>query len=162
VTGLVFGIFPALHSTRPDLVSALKGQAGQPSGAKTAARFRIGLVTLQITMSMFLLMSAGLFVKSLANVSRVNLGLQLDNVITFAISPDLNGYDVTRTRALYERIEEQLRRSGRHERRPAWCRSCRAAIGAAAYQSKGSRPAPIRISRASTKSAPPTFTLGIL
>jgi len=39
-TGLLFGLFPALHSTRPDLVSTLKGQAGQPSGARAAARFR--------------------------------------------------------------------------------------------------------------------------
>ena len=40
-TGLLFGLFPALHSTRPDLVSTLKGQAGQPSGARGAARFRL-------------------------------------------------------------------------------------------------------------------------
>src|SRR5262245_10394343 len=39
-TGFLFGLFPALHSTRPDLVSALKGQSGQPSGARSAARFR--------------------------------------------------------------------------------------------------------------------------
>ena len=39
-TGLLFGLFPALHSTRPDLASTLKGQAGQPSGAKSAQRFR--------------------------------------------------------------------------------------------------------------------------
>ena len=38
-TGLLFGLFPALHSTRPDLASTLKGQAGQPSGAKAAQRF---------------------------------------------------------------------------------------------------------------------------
>src|SRR5262249_5870906 len=37
-TGLLFGLFPALHSTRPDLVSSLKGQAGPPSGARAAAR----------------------------------------------------------------------------------------------------------------------------
>jgi putative ABC transport system permease protein len=107
LTGLLFGIFPALHSTRPDLVSALKGTAGQPSGAKAAARFRTSLVTAQIALSMALLMCAGLFVKSLINVSRVNLGLQLDRVITFSISPDLNGYDVPRMRALYERIEQE-------------------------------------------------------
>ena len=41
-TGLLFGLFPALHSTRPDLLSALKGHAGQPSGARAASRFRTG------------------------------------------------------------------------------------------------------------------------
>src|SRR5262249_25028850 len=39
-TGLLFGLFPALHSTRPDLVTALKGTSGQPSGARSASRFR--------------------------------------------------------------------------------------------------------------------------
>src|SRR5262249_2968929 len=39
-TGLLFGLFPAIHGTRPDIVSALKGQAGQPSGTRAAARFR--------------------------------------------------------------------------------------------------------------------------
>ena len=44
-TGLLFGLFPALHSTRPDLLSTLKGQAGQPSGARGAAWFRTSLAT---------------------------------------------------------------------------------------------------------------------
>jgi len=50
-TGLLFGLFPALHSTRPDLASALKGQSGQPSGARGAARFRWSLATGQIALS---------------------------------------------------------------------------------------------------------------
>jgi predicted permease len=54
-TGLLFGLFPALHSTRPDLISSLKGQAGQPSGARSAARFRTALATVQIALSMALL-----------------------------------------------------------------------------------------------------------
>src|SRR3954462_1517923 len=47
-TGVLFGLFPALHSTRPDLISSLKGQSGQPSGARSAARFRTSLATVQI------------------------------------------------------------------------------------------------------------------
>ena len=54
-TGFLFGLFPALHSTRPDLVSTIKAQAGQPSGARAAARFRTTLVTAQIALSMALL-----------------------------------------------------------------------------------------------------------
>src|SRR5262249_20368688 len=72
-TGLLFGPFPAIHSTRPDVLTALKGQTGQPSGARSAARFRNALATVQIALSMTLLVSAGLFVKSLLNVSRVDL-----------------------------------------------------------------------------------------
>jgi predicted permease len=108
VTGLLFGLFPALHASKPDLVSAIKAQAGQPSGARAAARFRTILVTAQIALSMALLISAGLFVKSLMNVSRVELGVRIDNVVTFGLSPDLNGYDPARARTFFERTEEEL------------------------------------------------------
>ena len=108
-TGLLFGLFPALHSTRPDLVSTLKGLAGQPSGARGAARFRLFLATAQIALSMMLLAASGLFVKSLVNVSRVDLGIRTDNVITFGVSPELNGYKPEQTRIFFERLETELR-----------------------------------------------------
>ena len=107
-TGALFGLFPALHSTRPDLVSTLKGQSGQPSGARAAARFRTTLATVQIALSMALLVSAGLFTKSLYKVSRVDLGLKADNVITFGLSPELNGYTPQRSAQLFERLEDDL------------------------------------------------------
>jgi len=107
-TGFIFGLFPAWHSTKPDLVSAIKAQAGQPSGARAAARFRSGLVTAQIALSMALLMCAGLFVKSLIHVSRVDLGLKIDNVVTFRLSPSLNGYEPARSKTLFDRAEQEL------------------------------------------------------
>ena len=107
-TGLLFGLFPALHSTRPDLVSTLKGVSGQPSGAKGAKWFRTTLATAQIALSMTLLAAAGLFLKSLINVSRVDLGLRSDHMLTFGISPSLNGYTSERTRLLIERLEADL------------------------------------------------------
>jgi predicted permease len=108
-TGVLFGLFPALHSTRADLAGTLKGQAGQPSGSRAAARFRAGLVTAQIALSMALLVSAGLFLKSLVLVSRVDLGLTVDDIVTFRVSPQRSGYSKERARALFERIEEELR-----------------------------------------------------
>jgi predicted permease len=107
-TGLAFGLFPALHSTRPDLASTLKNQAGQPGGAKAAARFRMTLATVQIAMSMALLVPAGLFAKSLFNISRVDLGLKTDHLALFGIAPELNSYSTERTRALFERLEDEL------------------------------------------------------
>jgi predicted permease len=107
-TGIIFGLFPALHSTRPDLASVLKGVSGQPSGTRAAAFFRSGLVTLQITLSTSLLICAGLFAKSLMNVSRVDLGIKIDNMLTFAVSPRLNGYSPERSLAYFQRAEEQL------------------------------------------------------
>jgi predicted permease len=108
-TGLLFGLFPALHSTRPDLVAVLKGQTGQPSGGRSAARFRTSLATAQIALSMTLLVAAGLFTRSLMQISRVDLGLKIDNLITFGISPELNGYTPERSRILFERLEDDLR-----------------------------------------------------
>jgi predicted permease len=107
-TGLLFGIFPALNSTRPDVVSSLRAGSGKHSGARAAARFRTSLVTAQIALSMALLISAGLFIKSLRNVSRVDLGLRPDSVVTFGISPELNGYTPARAQALFERVEDNL------------------------------------------------------
>ncbi len=107
-TGLLFGLFPALHSTRPDLAPVLKGQAGQPAGTRSAARFRTSLATAQIALSMALLASAGLFTKSLLNISRIDLGLKIENLVTFAISPQLNGYTPERSRVLFERLEDEL------------------------------------------------------
>lgn len=107
-TGLFFGLFPALHSSRPNLVTTLKGQSGQPGGSRSAKWFRSTLATTQIVMSMALLAIAGLFTKSLFNVGRVDLGLEPDNVITFGISPELNAYKPEQSRALFERIEDEL------------------------------------------------------
>jgi predicted permease len=107
-TGIVFGLIPAIQSTRPDLVTDLRNNSGKLSGGRGAARFRTSLVTAQIALSMALLISAGLFIKSLRNVSRVDLGIQIDNIVTFNISPSLSGYDTTRAKALYARYETEL------------------------------------------------------
>jgi predicted permease len=107
-TGLLFGLFPALHSTRTDLVSTLRDGSGKHSGTRGAVRFRTSLVTLQIALSMALLISAGLFAKSLRNVSRVDLGLRIDHVLGFSIAPVLNGYEPARSKVLFGRVEEEL------------------------------------------------------
>ncbi len=107
-TGVFFGLFPALHSTRPDLASTLKGVTGQPAGARGAARFRTSLAVAQIALSMALLIGAGLFTRSLLNVSRVDLGIKVDTLVTFGLSPEKNGYTPERSRLLFARLEERL------------------------------------------------------
>ena len=57
---------------------------------------------------MTLLISAGLFIRSLYNVSRVDLGMDPTNLITFGISPQLNGYTPEQARGLFARLEEAL------------------------------------------------------
>ncbi|MFW5951386.1 MAG: ABC transporter permease [Gemmatimonadota bacterium] len=106
LTGVAFGLYPAVHATRGDLISGLRSSA--PSGSRAAARFRSGLVTAQIALSVALLVAAGLFIRSLANVSRIDLGLDTDGIVTFDISPQLNGYEPERSRVLFERLREEL------------------------------------------------------
>ena len=107
-TGVLFGIFPALHATRAELITALKDDAGQPGGARTAARFRHGLVVAQVALAMMLLVEGGLFIQSLRNVSRVDLGIRTSDVVTFRLWPAFSGYGDAQTRALYERVEAEL------------------------------------------------------
>jgi predicted permease len=109
LTALAFGLFPALYATRPDLTSAIRASTGQPSGGRSASRWRASLATVQIALSMALLGAAGLFTKSLANVSRVDLGVKVDHVVTFGISPELNGYKSPQSMQLIERLGNELR-----------------------------------------------------
>jgi predicted permease len=82
--------------------------AGQIAGGRAAARFRAGLVTAQIALSMGLLIMSALFLRSLMNVSRVDLGLTVDHVATFLIVPQRTGYDSARSAVLFNRVEQEL------------------------------------------------------
>jgi predicted permease len=108
VTGLFFGIFPAMHSTRGEVVDAIRANAGRVSVGRGAARFRASLVTAQISLATTLLILAGLFLKSLVNVTKVDLGIKVDDVVVFGISPERNGYDSTRANLLFQQVEERL------------------------------------------------------
>ena len=108
-TGLLFGLFPAIHSTRPNLVTALKANAGQPSGAKAAARFRITLATAQIALSMALLSPQGCLPRA-SRTSRASIsGLKTEQLVVFGVAPMLNGYTPQRSHEIFARIEERLR-----------------------------------------------------
>ncbi|MBW7932653.1 MAG: ABC transporter permease [Gemmatimonadaceae bacterium] len=107
-TGFIFGLFPALHSTRADLISTIRAGAGQLTGGRAAARFRASLVTTQIALSMGLLIMSALFLKSLMNVSRVDLGIRTEQLATFSIAPLRAGYDSARAAVLYDRVEREL------------------------------------------------------
>ena len=106
--GVLFGSFPALISMRTDVLSVMKGQGGRSGGGRLASWFRAVLTTGQIALSMTLLILAGLFVRSLDNISRVDLGLDENNLITFGISPALNAYEPAASKDLFARTEDAL------------------------------------------------------
>ena len=116
VSTLVFGLIPALKLVRLEASPALQSQGVRSTGGKSAARFRATLTTAQIALSMALLVLAGWFAQSLANVARVDLGFRADSLTVFSIAPDRNGYTRERRSAFFERLEEELAQiPGRHE-----------------------------------------------
>lgn len=107
-TALLFGVMPAWQAWRAAPIEAIRGQSGRGISGRAATGFRNGLATVQIAFSMALLVVAGLLIQSLANISRLDLGMQVERVATFRISPERSGYDLERTRALYAALEERL------------------------------------------------------
>lgn len=107
-TVILFGLFPALQATRTAPGAVLKGNAGQAGGGRGANRFFGSLVTAQIAFSMVLLVLAGLFAQSLANLGRAELGMQVESVLTFSVTPVLNAYGAEQSAQLFERIEEEV------------------------------------------------------
>ena len=109
LTGIVFGLVPALRASRPDPWSTLKDTVGSIAGGSGAVFLRKGLVTAQVALSFLLLFGAGLFVKSLQNLQTTDTGVALDNLITFQLSPALNGYDNDKAVLFYRELLERLR-----------------------------------------------------
>ena len=108
-TSLLFGLFPALRGVRTVIVSGFHAQSNRTSGSRTANRFRTSLATTQIAVATALLAIAGLFVVSLVNLARSDLGISREGLVTFRLSPYLNGYPPERTLALFDRVEDELR-----------------------------------------------------
>src|SRR5437667_15746 len=79
-------------STRPSLAPTLKDQVGAVVGASGGVRLRKALVVTQVTISILLLIGAGLFIRSLRNLRQLDLGLKTSNLIAFNIAPGLSGY----------------------------------------------------------------------
>lgn len=108
LTALLFGLVPALQSTRPNVVPALKGESGAAGGGSKSSRFRRGLVVGQIALSLLLLAGAGLFVRSLANLRGLNPGFKPENVTSFSVDPSLNAYAPERRVALLGQLRDEI------------------------------------------------------
>ena len=104
----------ALQATKLDLLASLKDMVGTATGSSGSARFRKMLVAAQVALSFLLLMGAGLFAKTLANLKNTHTGFEsAGNLVSFQVDPAKNGYTVARTRnstpmpsARFERYQE--------------------------------------------------------
>ncbi|MGA2266934.1 MAG: ABC transporter permease [Bryobacteraceae bacterium] len=107
-TGLLFGLYPAWEAARVSPATTLKDESGQSSGTRGTTRVRKALVCAQVMISAVLLIPTGLFLKSLVNLLRVDLGIRTENIVGFSISPELNAYQPAQSHALFERVESEM------------------------------------------------------
>lgn len=108
VTGVLFGLAPAIRATHTDLQSVLKDQGVNVSGGKANVRVRKSLMISQIALTAVLLAAAGLFAHSLLNLKTQDLGVRPDHVLEFSISPELNRYTPPQTIVLTDRIRKGM------------------------------------------------------
>ena len=106
-TGIIFGLVPAMQTTKPNISGTLKDQAGAVVGGGHHG-LRKGLVVAQVTLSLLLLVGAGLFVRSLANLRNLGPGFPAEKLVGFNIDPSLNGYTPERLKVFYPQLSEVL------------------------------------------------------
>ncbi len=107
LTGVIFGLAPAWKATNVDLTPTLK-DSGRGSSAVSRSLLSRGLVVVQVALSLLLLVGAGLFVRTLINLQRVEPGFNAQNLLLFNIQPGLIGYKDEKLTQLYERATERL------------------------------------------------------
>ena len=107
VTGLVFGLAPALQTTKPDIGRTLKDQADAVAGSGHG-RLRKTLVVAQVALSLLLLIGAGLFLRTLNNLGRLGPGFPVQRLLGFNLDPSLSGYSPERAQIFYQQLTEKL------------------------------------------------------
>jgi len=108
LTGVLFGLAPALQSTRTDLVPALKeSRTGDARGHRSLGLSRI-LIVSQIAFTLLTLVAAGLFVRTLSNLASIELGFNRDNLLTFQLNARQAGHEDPEIVAFYNDLRTQF------------------------------------------------------
>jgi predicted permease len=111
LSGIIFGLIPALRSTRPDLVPALKSDSASGISGRTSRwDIRRTLVCLQVALSLILLAGAGLFVRTLANLRDLDPGMDRENLLFASTNIGQFGYQPQRERIFHERLRDEIQR----------------------------------------------------
>ncbi len=106
IASLLFSLAPMIQFYKPKVTAALKQQTG--TGEVSHARFRRLVVGTQIGLSLLLLVGAGLFSRTLANLRSADVGFVTDHVLTFQLDPRLAGYQPSAVSSLYKRLLDTL------------------------------------------------------
>ncbi len=109
VCAVLFSLLPALRATRVSLATGLQNAGRGAAAPRTRGSLSSGLVVTQIALSMVLVATAVLLVRSVTRLQRVELGFDAANLLLFRIDPTLNGYEDARVIDVYDRILERLR-----------------------------------------------------
>jgi predicted permease len=108
LTGIFFGLAPALRSTRAELQTTLKDQGTSVSASVANVRLRKALIVSQVALTAVLLTSAGMFARSMVNLRREKLGVRTEHVLQFTLAPELNRYSPAQSIALFDRMREGM------------------------------------------------------
>jgi macrolide transport system ATP-binding/permease protein len=108
-TGLLFGLIPALRATRRDVISALKEVRSRRTPSRIPVSFSEVLVVSQVIMSLLMLVAAGLFVRTLANLQSVDIGFDRENLLLFEVSPGQAGYRDAEMLSFYDELHRRFR-----------------------------------------------------
>ena len=106
LTGILFGLVPALRATRVDLAGAMKETSRSVTGSRTF--LSKGLLVLQVGMSLVLIIGAGLFLRTLQNLKNVDVGFDSKNLLMFNVNPSVNRYDANRSAQIYRQVLERM------------------------------------------------------
>ena len=106
VTGILFGLAPALRSVRTDLVTALKEEPSASPSRRRRLPLAEGLVVAQVVLSVVALVGAGLFLRSLGNVLDLDPGFERERLAFVSFDLGAQGYDQARAEAFYRRAVE--------------------------------------------------------
>jgi putative ABC transport system permease protein len=109
LTGVLFGLAPAWHASKPELVPVLKGEITTQSGKRRRLTLRNSLVVAQVALSLVVLVCAGLFVQSFRYAQRMDPGFGAQNVLLMTINPQLIGYDETQNKDFFARTVEGVK-----------------------------------------------------
>ncbi|HXO18878.1 MAG TPA: ABC transporter permease [Thermoanaerobaculia bacterium] len=111
LTGILFGLAPALRATRVELAPALKESSRSLAGAGSGRRWPLGkvLVVAQFTLSLLLLMAAGLFLRTLVNLQRLDLGYRRDGLVVMRVDPVAAGYSGARLEVFSRQLLDRLK-----------------------------------------------------
>jgi predicted permease len=107
ITALLFGLVPAMRASRPDLVDALK-DGSTLFGRVGRSGLRNTLVVVQVSLSLVLLTTAGLFLRSLGNAASIDIGFKADNLLMMSMDPKLHNYSKAKTVEFLSQLRERV------------------------------------------------------